>query len=181
VTPTAYGVVVGDAERAAHDVVLRGLPVPGLPAFEAGDLRAGRRRRSSAGKVKVEYRMVSFLDRASKNEYSSRAANAALRRADTAGPDAFQKFHDLLYAEPAGGGHGRSRRRPAVAWPCRRAPTRTRCQTLIEDGAFDRLGHERHRPMSKDGVNGTPTAFIDGKPAGADPAAMAAAVLKLVG
>ena len=65
------------------------------------------------GKIKVDYHMVAFLDRASTTNYSSRALNAAMAVLSTAGPDAFLKFHSLAYAnQPEEGVGGRPRLDP---------------------------------------------------------------------
>ncbi len=54
------------------------------------------------GEITIDYRPISFLDRNSANEYSSRAANAAMCVLDKGGVADYKKFHDLLYAtQPA--------------------------------------------------------------------------------
>ena len=59
----------------------------------------------ASGKVKVHYHVISFLDSASTTKYSSRAANALYAAAGVS-PDAFAKYHQLLY-QPAAGRRGR--------------------------------------------------------------------------
>lgn len=49
------------------------------------------------GEVTIDYRPISFLDRASRNKFSSRAANAALCVLDEGGVTAYKKFHDTVY------------------------------------------------------------------------------------
>lgn len=59
------------------------------------------------GVISVEYRPIAYLDQASTTDYSSRAANAAACVYDSAGVEAFQRFHDILYAnQPPEGGPG---------------------------------------------------------------------------
>jgi protein-disulfide isomerase len=59
------------------------------------------------GVISVEYRPIAFLDQASTTDYSSRAANAAACVYDSGGVEAFQKFHDILFAnQPPEGGPG---------------------------------------------------------------------------
>ena len=48
--------------------------------------------------MQAHYHPMAFLDTATNNRYSTRALNAAAAVLDAAGPTAFQKFHDLLYA-----------------------------------------------------------------------------------
>jgi protein-disulfide isomerase len=63
------------------------------------------------GDVRVNTHVVSFLDRASTNQYSSRAGNAVVCAADVS-EDAFTKYKAKLYAEqPAEGGGGSGERR----------------------------------------------------------------------
>lgn len=52
----------------------------------------------SAGTVQLHYHGMAFLDTSANDKYSTRALNAAAAVVDAAGPDAYQKFHDLLYA-----------------------------------------------------------------------------------
>jgi protein-disulfide isomerase len=93
-----YGVVVGQPDAPTTIVVYEDFQCPVCGAFEK--LTSEKVRAAvEAGEVKVEYRIVSFLDRASLNDYSSRAANAALVVLDEAGVDAFWRFHDLLFAQ----------------------------------------------------------------------------------
>lgn len=49
-----------------------------------------------ANLAQVHYHTISFLDRNSPNQYSTRAANAALCASDI-GVDTFLKYHDILY------------------------------------------------------------------------------------
>jgi protein-disulfide isomerase len=54
------------------------------------------------GEITIDYRPISFLDGSSANEYSSRAANAAMCVLNEGGVEDYKKFHDLLYAnQPA--------------------------------------------------------------------------------
>ena len=115
------------------------------------------------GKVKVDYRMVSFLDRASTNDSSSRAHNAALVVLDTAGVEAFHTFYETLYADqPAEGGPGQSDEQlieSAVAAGADKAEI----EGPIGDKVYDQWITNATEQMSKDGVTGTPTVFIDGE------------------
>ena len=54
------------------------------------------------GDITIEYRLLAFLDRASPNEYSSRAGSAALCAFDSGGGEAYKKVANLLWAnQPA--------------------------------------------------------------------------------
>ena len=59
------------------------------------------------GTVQAHYHGMAFLDTSANDQYSTRALNAAAVVVDAAGPDAFQTFHDLLFAnQPDEGGRG---------------------------------------------------------------------------
>ena len=53
-------------------------------------------RQLASGKIKVRYHGMAFLDRPANQQHSTRALNAAAAVVNAAGPEAFQKFHDLL-------------------------------------------------------------------------------------
>ncbi len=134
-----------------------------------------------AGAVRVEYRIVSFLDGASPNAYSSRAANALMAAQDTAGPEVFAAFHGTLFAnQPEEGTEGPDDDQ-LVAWAVGAGASESDVRPLIEDGAFDQFVVNATDQMSRDGVTGTPTVLIDGEPAGDTPAATVQAVLDLLG
>jgi protein-disulfide isomerase len=163
-----YSIVVGDDSAPTTITVYEDLQCPICRELES---EVGKPLNAAIddGSVKVDYRMVSFLDRASTNEYSSRALNAALVVLDTAGVDAFKKFHDALYADqPAEEGPGPSDEElidQAVA----AGATESEVRRPIEDKVFDQWIKNATEQMSKDGVNGTPTVLVDGKPAGDTP------------
>jgi protein-disulfide isomerase len=117
----------------------------------------------AAGKVKVEYHVVSFLDRASKNDYSSRAANALYAVADTAGPEAFQKMHDLLYQNQPAEGSAGPEDDQLIAWAVEAGADKAKVTPLINDDQFGQFVQNATDQMSKDGVHVTPGIFIDRK------------------
>jgi protein-disulfide isomerase len=81
------------------------LQCPACRAFEDAQ-HATLERWAKQGVIRLVYKPVAFLDRASTTEYSTRALIAAAAVADTA-PTAFPAFHDLLYAhQPAEGSAG---------------------------------------------------------------------------
>lgn len=170
-----YGVIVGDDAAPTTITIYEDFQCPICAAFEAeiGDeLNAG----IEAGKVKVDYRMVSFLDGQSRNEYSSRAMNAAAVVLDTAGVDAFKAFHDELFAnQPEEGTDGPEDDELIEAAVTAGADEAT-IRTAIEDKSFDQWIENATDQMSDDDVTGTPTVFIDGERAGQNPAEFAAAI-----
>ena len=161
-----YGVVIGQPDAPTSAVIYEDFQCPVCKAFEdagAQPMDVGIAR----GELRVEYRIVSFLDAASANQYSSRAANAAAAVLDTAGVEAFKEFHDTLFAnQPAEGTLGPDNGQ-LIAWAVDSGADAAALGQLIQDGTFDQWVVDATDAMSKDGVNGTPTIVIDGRKLGA--------------
>ena len=173
-----YAVVVGEADAP---LTMKFYEDPQCPICQQFEAQVGPDVASAiqAGKVKVEYHIVSFLDRASKNEYSSRAANALYVVADAAGPDVFKKFHDLLYEnQPAENTAGPSDDQ-LIDWAVEAGAEETAVSQPIKDDVYEQWIKNATNQMSVDGVNGTPGVFIDGK-LQPDPGTAVSAVLKAV-
>lgn len=159
-----YGLVVGDSDAAAELVVYEDPQCPNCARLEAEvgeDLAAA----VDAGDVRVEYRIVSFLDEASTNDYSSRAANALVAAYDIAGPEVFAALHDTLFAEQtAEGGAGHSDDQ-LVDYAVEAGAEESAIRPLIEEGAYAQWIENATDAMSRNGVTGTPTVLVDGEPA----------------
>lgn len=115
------------------------------------------------GTVQIEYRPIAFLDSASTTNYSSRALATAACALDDGGPSVFQKLHDLLYVnQPGEGTAGLSDAQLAdlAAQAGANKAAVTSCQSA---GTYDGWVSRATDQASKDGVNGTPTYFVDGK------------------
>jgi protein-disulfide isomerase len=132
------------------------------------------------GKVKVDYHMVAFLDRESSTEYSSRALNAGMAVLSTAGPEAFLKFHTLAYAnQPAEGSAGLPDS-TLIDWAVQAGADRATVTPLINGNVYHQWVVNATNQMSVDGVNGTPTVFINGKNQGTSPSVAAQNVLNAI-
>ena len=158
---TDDGIVVGDKDAPTTITVYEDLQCPVCQAFEQAT--ADRLEQAvEAGDVRVDYRLVSFLDDASTNEYSSRALNSALVVLDTSGVDAFKKFHDLLFAnQPAEGGPGPEDDQ-LIEYAVQAGADESAVREPIEDKVYEQWIKNATEAMSKNGVTGTPTVFIDG-------------------
>jgi protein-disulfide isomerase/uncharacterized membrane protein YphA (DoxX/SURF4 family) len=114
----------------------------------------------ASGKVAVHYHVISFLDSASTTEYSSRAANALYAAAGVS-PDAFARYHQLLYQQqPAEGSAGLTEDtlvRLAQQSGAGAAADQIRAGTYADYVA------RATDQSSKDGVTGTPTVLVNGK------------------
>jgi protein-disulfide isomerase len=132
------------------------------------------------GKIKVDYHMVAFLDDHSTTNYSSRALNAAMAVLSTAGPDAFMKFHTTAYANQPAEGSAGVPDSTLIQWAVEAGADEATVTPLINDNVYHQWVVNATGQMSKDGVNGTPTVFINGENQGANPQAAADNVLALL-
>lgn len=160
-----YSVVVGEDSAPKTVTIYEDFQCPICHEFEQATqdkLRAA----VDDGRIKLDYRMVAFLDGASTTNYSSRALNAAALVLDTSGEDVFLKFHDLLYAnQPAEGSAGLSDDE-LIAFAVQAGADETAIRAGIENQDFSQWVINATDQMSKDGVRGTPTVVVDGKQAG---------------
>ena len=93
-----YTVSVGEADAPTTITIYEDPQCPvcaQLEAEVADDVAAA----VEAGEVRVEYRIVSFLDQASTNDYSSRAANALVAAYDVSGPEVFDALQFRVLRE----------------------------------------------------------------------------------
>ena len=160
-----YSVVVGDASAPKTLTVYEDFQCPICRDFEAAT-RDKLAAAVDAGKVKVDYRMVAFLDRASTTDYSSRALNAAAVVLDTSGVDVFKKFHDLLYENQPEEGSAGLTDDQLVQYAVQAGARESAVRPGIEGNDFHQWTINATDQMSKNGVNATPTVLVDGKPAG---------------
>jgi protein-disulfide isomerase len=159
---SGYGIVLGEESAPTEITVYEDLQCPVCKVFE--DATADRLEQAvEAGEVRVDYRMVSFLDVASTNDYSSRALNAALVVLDTSGVETFKEFHDLLFAnQPAEGGPGPEDDQ-LIQYAVQAGADEAEISGPIEDKIYEQWIKNATEQMSKNAVNGTPTVFIDGE------------------
>jgi len=116
------------------------------------------------GDVRVEYRVVSFLDRASDgSDYSTRAMNALGVVLDTAGVDPALRFHDLLFAEqPEEGATGPSDD-DLVRLAVRAGAQEVDVAAAIRDRKFEPWVLNATEAASEDEVDQTPTVLVEGE------------------
>jgi protein-disulfide isomerase len=162
-----YNVVIGKSSAPSTIKVYEDFQCPICQEFEkvAG---AQVRQGIADGKIKVDYHMVAFLDRSSTTEYSSRALNAAMAVLTTAGPDAFLKFHEIAYANQPPEGSAGVPDSTLVDWAVQAGADESKVKPLIDGNVYHQWVVNATDQMSKDGVNGTPTVYIDGQNQGAN-------------
>ena len=144
----------------------------------------------TAGKLKIRYHMISILDSSSSgNQYSTRAANAALCASDIS-TAAFQAYHAVLYGkdstgaqiQPAEGSDGRTDGQ-LETYLKQALPKATTTQTST---FTDCVTGQTHAALvaaitdeaSRKDVNGTPTIFVNGKSVTASTADVIGAINK---
>lgn len=127
------------------------------------------------GEITIEYRPISFLDKASRNEYSSRALNAALCVLDSDGIAGYKKMHDLLYAnQPAENTAGPTDKELLVT---AEQAGYTGPATCFTKKTFGPWIEDAYDALVKDGFSATPWVRIDGKDiASPTPAALQQAI-----
>jgi protein-disulfide isomerase len=163
-THTVDGTVipVGSASAPVTVDLYEDFQCPNCKAFEA---KAGSTlaKLVAAGTVQARYHGMAFLDTAANHAYSTRALNAAAVVVDTAGPDGFQKFHDLLYAhQPAETGSGLTDEQ-LVKYAVQAGTDAGVAAADIEQRTYADWVAKSTDQASKDGVTGTPTVVVDGK------------------
>jgi len=157
-----YNVVIGRSSAPTTIKLYEDFQCPICQDFEkvAGDqVRAG----IADGKIKVDYHMVSFLDRESTTNYSSRALNAAMAVLSTAGTDGFLKFHQIAYDNQPPEGSAGVPDSTLVDWAVQAGADKSKVTPLIDGNVYHQWVVNATDQMSKDNVTGTPTIFINGK------------------
>jgi protein-disulfide isomerase len=163
-----YTVTIGQSSAPTTIKLYEDLQCPICKAFEAAT-SSQVDAAVAAGKVKVEYHMVAFLDRESTTNYSSRALNAAAVVLDTAGPQVFWKYHNLLYAnQPAEGSAGLTDQQ-LIQYAVQAGVDQSAVTGPIDNDVYSQWVLNATDQMSKDHVTGTPTVYINGKLEGGSP------------
>ncbi len=113
------------------------------------------------GKITLVFHQFAFLDRASKNEYSSRSANAATCVYTEGGSTAYLDFYEALFDDqPAEGTAG-----PGDDELIDLAETvgGTDIDACVSEGAYADYVKDAAESAQEAGVNGTPTVIVDGE------------------
>jgi protein-disulfide isomerase len=115
------------------------------------------------GDITIEYRLLTFLDRASPNQYSSRAGSAALCAFESGGGEAYKKVANLLWAnQPAENTEGPED--PALVDTLKQAGVSgDAAESCVVKNQFVPWLEEATEASRDAKVSGTPTVRIDGK------------------
>jgi protein-disulfide isomerase len=154
-------IAVGSAEAPVTVDLYEDFQCPNCKAFE-DDGGSTLAQLVADGTVQARYHGMAFLDTSANDQYSTRALNAAAAVLSAAGPDAFQTFHDLLFAnQPAEGGSGLTDAQ-LVDYAGQAGATGSAVQADIHDLTYGDWVKESTDQASKDGVTGTPTVLVAG-------------------
>lgn len=115
----------------------------------------------AAGQISIEYRIVSFLNSAPTDDYSTRAANASLCVLNSSGVKVWKEMHDILFVNqsPESGPGLTDKELNALAKQAG-APNETACITKQTYGPFI---EKTTASWKTDGFTGTPTILVAGK------------------
>ena len=167
--------VVGNPDAPGTVQVVEDFQCPVCRQFEdaAGDLLDSY---AAGDDVKVEYRGIAFLDRASSTRYSSRSLHASACVMDE-GAEVWKEFHRQLFLQqPPEGGDGLSDEQ-LVSIAADAGADEDAVASCVEDETYAGWVEATTDAAGDDGVTGTPTLDVDGqKLSSFDPAALQTAV-----
>jgi protein-disulfide isomerase len=157
-----YALPIGNAEAPVEVTVYEDFLCFVCGQFEARS-RGLLKAYAATGDVSVRYQVVSTLDHASEDDYSTRAANALAAVLDTSGPETAVLFHDLLYDhQPAEGGPGLSDEQ-LVDLAVQAGADRQKVAAAVKSLEFRQWVVNSTDAASSAGLNSTPTVTVDGQ------------------
>ena len=115
------------------------------------------------GDISIEYRLLTFLDRASPNQYSSRAGSAALCAFESGGGEAYKKATNLLWANQPQENSAGPEDAALVDTLDQAGVSGDTVEACVLKGKFIPGLEEATEASSDDRVTGTPWVVVDGK------------------
>ncbi len=155
-----YALAMGDNDAPVTVTVYEDMMCPYCGLFEEASSER-LKEYAASGDVEVRYHVVSFLDRASEDQYSTRAANALAVVLDTAGAEVAVEFHDALFAnQPEEGGAGLSDEQ-MIDMAVDAGADEDAITGPIADLKFEPWVEDATEAWSKAGYTGTPTVTVN--------------------
>ncbi|WP_280338549.1 DsbA family protein [Nocardia neocaledoniensis] len=152
---------IGNPDAKVKVRVVADLQCPACKQFEAANGEA-LAQAAADGTAVVEYQVISFLDKASTNQYSSRAANASFCVAKS-DPSKYQTWLQTMFAkQPAEGGAGLSNEQ-LVQIATEVGYTDPAVATCIDDKPYNDYITQVTQQTLNSGVESTPSVFINGQ------------------
>ncbi|MGW5309059.1 DsbA family protein [Nocardia thailandica] len=151
---------VGNPDAKVKIRVVADLQCPACKAFEAANGQA-LEDAVADGTAVVEYQIISFLDRASTNQYSSRAANASFCVAET-GVTHYQDWLQSMFAQqPAEGGAGHDNAK-LIQIAADAGYTDPAIADCVNSKKYDQYIKDTTQATLNSGVQSTPTVTVNG-------------------
>jgi protein-disulfide isomerase len=138
------------------------LQCPNCKAFEA-ESGGTMAQLVAQGKAVLHYHEMAFLDSSANQNFSTRALNAAAAVTNAAGDQAFQKFHDLIYANQTPETGPGMTDAQLIAYAKQAGATSGQVADAIKNQTYVDWTKKTTDQASKDGVTQTPTVIIGGK------------------
>lgn len=157
-----YGFVVGKASAPASMVIYEDFQCPICKSFEELDGDTIEKYVDD-GTLKVEYRPISFLDRMSSTNYSTRSLNAAACVSDATDITTFKKFHDFLYANQPPEQSAGLTDDQLIDYAKQAGASSPAVASCIKDQTFEDWTGSATDAASKAGISGTPTVKLNGE------------------
>jgi protein-disulfide isomerase len=157
-----FGVYRGPASAPVTVTVYEDFQCPYCKAYEQ-QVAPTLLQDVKKGEIRLEYRMIAFLNSASTTDYSTRSLETAACALNSGGPAVFAKLHDLLYQnQPEEGSAGLTDAQLAdlAQQAGANKAAVSQCQAK---GTYAKWVAQATDQSSKDGVNGTPTYLVNGK------------------
>jgi protein-disulfide isomerase len=118
---------------------------------------------NAQGTVVLHYHPMAFLDSSANDDFATRALNAAAVVLNAAGPQAFQKFHDLIYAHQTPESGPGMTDQQLISYANQAGATGSQVSDAIKNLKYADWTKKVTEQASKDGVTGTPTVLVGGK------------------
>ncbi|GAB2646546.1 DsbA family protein [Nocardia goodfellowii] len=151
---------IGKPEAKTTVRVVADLQCPACQGFEA-QYKDLLEKNVADGKIAVEYNIISFLDKASGTEYSTRAANASYCVAE-ADPAKYQTWLSAMFtAQPPEGAGGLTN--DQIIAISKQAGYGDDVASCINDQKYSKYVKLKTEEAFDSGVQQTPTVFVDGK------------------
>ncbi|MBW0275618.1 disulfide bond formation protein DsbA [Nocardia sp. MH4] len=152
---------IGNPDAKVKVRVVADLQCPACKQFEAANGEA-LAEAAANGTAVIEYQIISFLDRASSTQYSSRAANASFCVAKS-DPSKYQGWLQTMFAkQPAEGTAGLSNEQ-LVQIATEAGYTDPAVATCINDKPYNDYITQVTQQTLSSGVKSTPSVFINGE------------------
>ncbi|MGW6426870.1 DsbA family protein [Nocardia sp. NPDC055053] len=155
-------VVIGNPDAKVKVRVVADLQCPACQQFEAANA-AALADAAADGTAVIEYQIISFLDKASTNQYSSRAANASfcVAKSDTS---KYQSWLQTMFEkQPAEGGAGLSNAE-LVQIAVDAGYTDPAVAACINDKPYSDAVNQFTEAAFASGVKGTPSVYVNDQP-----------------